>query len=129
MDSAEFARLRKWLGKTQEAMSQLLGVSVRAIHSYEQGWRSVPVHVERQVLFLVARKLRGNRKQKPCWTVLSCSRETRHACPAWEYRIGDMCWFIAGPHCKGVVQICWEEKMALCRECEMLSPILEPEKS
>ncbi len=126
MDSAEFVRLRGWLGKTQEAMSQLLGISVRAVHSYEQGWRSVPPHVERQVLFLVSRKMYGTRKQSPCWKVLSCDREIRKSCPAWEYRIGDLCWFISGTNCKGAVQICWEEKMELCRECVMMRPLLEP---
>ncbi|MBW1725430.1 MAG: helix-turn-helix transcriptional regulator, partial [Deltaproteobacteria bacterium] len=49
MDRKEFRYFRKKLGKTQLQMAQLLGVSLKAVHSYEQGWRSVPSYVERQV--------------------------------------------------------------------------------
>ncbi|MFW6216346.1 MAG: helix-turn-helix domain-containing protein [Desulfohalobiaceae bacterium] len=57
MDNQEFSLLRSRLGKTQKQLAQLLlGTSIKAVHSYEQGWRSVPVHVERQMLFLVTRK-------------------------------------------------------------------------
>ena len=52
MDSKEFHSLRQKLQKTQKQMSQLLGTSLKAVQSFEQGWRKVPVHVERQVLFL-----------------------------------------------------------------------------
>ena len=45
LDKTEFAFYRKQLGKTQREMGQLLGTSIKAIHSYEQGWRNVPVHV------------------------------------------------------------------------------------
>jgi len=123
----EFARLRSRLEKTQEELSRLLGVSVRAVHSYEQGWRSVPVHVERQLLFLVARALAGKRSRKPCWTVTDCPTSVRNECPAWEFRTGDLCWFISGTHCQGKVQVNWREKMELCRSCEMLRPLLEPD--
>jgi transcriptional regulator with XRE-family HTH domain len=55
MDSQEFKRLRKKLGKNQRQMAQLLAVSLKAVHSYEQGWRTVPPAVARQVYFLVSR--------------------------------------------------------------------------
>jgi DNA-binding XRE family transcriptional regulator len=42
MDSKEFIYFRKKLNKTQKQMAQLLGTSIKAIHSYEQGWRTVP---------------------------------------------------------------------------------------
>jgi hypothetical protein len=50
-------------------MSQLLGLSVKAIYSYEQGWRSIPAHVERQVFFLLSRKKRRQELPKSCWVV------------------------------------------------------------
>jgi DNA-binding XRE family transcriptional regulator len=56
VEKEEFVEARTRLDKTQKEMSQLLGVSVKAIYSYEQGWRSVPTHVERQVFFLLSRK-------------------------------------------------------------------------
>jgi DNA-binding XRE family transcriptional regulator len=41
MENSEFKEFRAKLGKTQAQMAQLLGVSLKAVHSYEQGWRSV----------------------------------------------------------------------------------------
>ena len=37
-------------------MAQILGSSLKAVQSFEQGWRKIPVHVERQMLFLLAMK-------------------------------------------------------------------------
>jgi predicted transcriptional regulator len=51
VEKEEFVAARTRLDKTQKEMSQLLGVSVKAIYSYEQGWRSIPTHVERQMFF------------------------------------------------------------------------------
>jgi len=56
MDDKEFARFRKKLGKTQKQIAQLLGVSIKAVHSYEQGWRNIPAHAETQMLFLISKK-------------------------------------------------------------------------
>ena len=53
MEKEEFVVARTKLDKTQKEMSQLLGVSVKAIYSYEQGWRSIPTHVERQAFFAI----------------------------------------------------------------------------
>ena len=47
MDDKEFLRARKILEKTQKELAELLGSSIKAVHSYEQGWRTVPAHVER----------------------------------------------------------------------------------
>jgi DNA-binding XRE family transcriptional regulator len=40
VERKEFAGFRKMMKKTQREMEQLLGVSIKAIHSYEQGWRN-----------------------------------------------------------------------------------------
>ncbi|MCX5879496.1 MAG: transcriptional regulator, partial [Deltaproteobacteria bacterium] len=57
MRNSEFSRIRGYLGKTQNELAQLLGTSLKAIQSFEQGWRRIPVHAERQVLFLLAHHL------------------------------------------------------------------------
>ena len=41
-------------GKTQNQLARLLGTSFKAIQSFEQGWRNVPAHTERQLLLLLA---------------------------------------------------------------------------
>ena len=42
MDIKEFKSFRIRMNKTQNQMSQLLGVSVKAVQGYEQGWRNIP---------------------------------------------------------------------------------------
>ena len=123
MDKEEFKRVRKKLGKTQRQMAQLLGVSLKAIHSYEQGWRSVPAHVERQIFFLVSRLKKNIHNRTPCWDRKACPPEKKEQCPAWEFQAGDLCWFISGTICDGNVHKNWKEKMKLCRSCEILKSI------
>lgn len=102
-------------------MAQLLGTSIKAIHSYEQGWRTIPPHVERQMYFLISRSNRQKNKQVPCWNVLGCPDERREKCPAWEFHAGDLCWFINGTICEGRVHKTWKEKMKNCRSCRVLT--------
>jgi DNA-binding XRE family transcriptional regulator len=117
MDACEFTEIRKKLNKTQKEMAQLLGVSVKAVHSYEQGWRSIPDHVARQIYFLISK--RGD-DGKECWTVLDCPDERKEKCPAFEFKAGKLCWFINGTLCSGKVHKTWEEKMKVCKQCNVL---------
>lgn len=119
MERDEFSNIRHQLGKTQSQMAELLGTSLKAVQSFEQGWRNISVHIERQVLFLFAMKSAQNRKQEPCWVVEGCLMETRKNCPAWEFQSGHLCWFINGTICHGYVQSCWREKMEVCRKCRV----------
>ncbi|MCF8031167.1 MAG: helix-turn-helix domain-containing protein [Desulfohalobiaceae bacterium] len=124
MENQEFATFRKRLGKTQKQLAQLLGTSVKAVHSYEQGWRSIPQHVERQLLFLVTRKSGMQKELQPCWEVMNCPPEQVEDCPAWEFQVGTLCWFINGTICNGYVHSDWKEKMKVCRTCRMLISML-----
>ena len=119
MESSEFASLRKSMNKTQKQIAQLLGTSLKAIHSYEQGWRKIPAHAERQILFLTAMKCRGKNSRKACWSLKKCPPEHREKCPAWEYRAGDLCWFINGTICDGDTHKDWSSKMEVCRSCSV----------
>ena len=56
MDYQRVPDLPPEIGKTQKQLSELLGTSLKAIQSFEQGWRKVPVHIERQMLFLLTLK-------------------------------------------------------------------------
>ena len=119
MLAEEFVRIRKILGKTQKQLSELLGTSLKAIHSYEQGWRNVPWYVERQLLFLLSRKSGQYKSAKTCWKVRNCPDEQRERCPAWEFDAGKLCWFINGTICTGRPQKNWQEKIEICRRCEV----------
>ena len=72
MDSVEFSLFRKKLQKTQKELAQLLGTSLKAIHSYEQAWRTIPPHVERQLFYLVLKK-RG------LWTIKKTAGPSKNA--------------------------------------------------
>jgi len=124
MDSEEFKYFRKKLNRTQKQIAELLGISLKAIHSYEQGWRNVPAPVERQVFFLVSRLEENRKSRKPCWLIKKCSTEQKKKCPAWEFKAGKLCWFINGTVCEGQVHNNWEEKMKICRSCEVLRSML-----
>ena len=124
MTKEEFSEIRRKLGKTQAQMSHLLGTSIKAIQSFEQGLRRVPVYAERQILFLFAMAMSRNRKQKNCWEEKKCPLEDRQICPAWEYQLGHLCWFINGTICDGLVHESWKEKMELCKKCKVFQDIL-----
>jgi DNA-binding XRE family transcriptional regulator len=119
MKKNEFSTLRRVLEKTQSQMAQLLGVSSKAIQSFEQGWRNIPAHVERQALFLLALKTRTRGRIIPCWEVRHCSLQMRETCPAWELKVGHLCWFINGTICQGKSRSSWSKKMILCKKCKV----------
>ncbi len=119
MDNKEFGYIRQKMQKTQKEMAELLGASRKAVESYEQGWRNIPVSVERHVLFLLAIKMGAYERSAPCWKISRCTPEMKGACPAWEYKSGHLCWFINGTICQGKRQKSWKQKIALCRKCKV----------
>ena len=124
MERTEFKKLRAKLKKTQAQMAQPLGVSLKAVHSYEQGWRKVPAAVERQMYFLAVKQSTKTGKVKACWQIKNCSPEQKTKCPAWEFGAGELCWFINGTICDGTAQKDWKEKMKICRTCEVFEPLI-----
>jgi hypothetical protein len=107
-------------------MAEILGTSVKAVQSFEQGWRKVPVHIERQALFLMSNQKGVARKSRPCWVIRGCSSENRESCPAWEFNLGHLCWFVNGTICRGKTQGSWPQKMKVCRSCEVFSQVMKP---
>jgi|GEM_PF-1358090 len=130
MDSIEFKAIRGQLAKTQKQMSQILGTSIKAIHSYEQGWRTIPHHVERQLLFILTKhNLKVGEATANCWDINSCPVERRNSCPAWEFHSGEMCWFINGTICSGKVEKNWQEKIKNCRCCAVFHKCFDNKSS
>jgi hypothetical protein len=127
MDHREFHFFRQKFEKTQKEMSQLLGTSLKAVQSFEQGWRKVPVHVERQLLFLSAMRRGKTRKVRPCWEIRKCLPDLRKACPAYQFQSGNLCWFINGTLCRGYAQGSWAKKMKICRNCDVFAIALGPD--
>ena len=124
MNSEEFIEYRKKLNKTQKQIAELLGTSVKAVHSYEQGWRNIPAHVERQLYFLLAHTRPGYEGRRQCWVIKKCPTERKKNCPAWEFDSGKFCWFINGTICECQAKKTWEDKMEICRECEVFKSFI-----
>ena len=118
MENREFTSLRQKLEKTQRQMSELLGTSLKAIQSFEQGWRKVPVSAERQLLLLLSLKKSSNKKSYQCWEVIQCPPEWRRNCAAWEFQTGHLCWFINGTFCQGQTHESWKKKNEICQQCK-----------
>lgn len=126
MKSNKFKDIRARLNKTQKELAQLLGVSIKAIHSYEQEWRKIPHHVERQLLFLLSRVIQDNHTPpEHCWDIRGCPDKKLKTCPAWEFKSGDLCWFINGTKCSGKTHDSWEDKMKECKNCEVFNRFFE----
>lgn len=119
MDKSEFSQARRYLGKTQVELADLLCVSPKAVQSFEQGWRKIPASAERQLLFLLSLKRTKNAEGSPCWETRHCSVDQREKCVAREFDAGYFCWFISGTKCEGKRHTNWKEKIQLCRQCEV----------
>ena len=125
MTPGEFAGFRKKIGKSQRDMARLLGLSIKAVHSYEQGWRKIPGSVERQIFFLYSNHRDTSRSPIICWLAKNCPPDQKLHCPAWEFRCGHLCWFVSGTFCLGSAQKNWRDKIKICRTCEVFRPIFE----
>jgi hypothetical protein len=126
MEKKEFSLIRSYLRKTQNQLAQLLGSSPKAIQSFEQGWRNIPPHCERQLLFLLVLKNSGKKRGDCCWIVRNCPLSVKEKCPAWEFQAGTLCWFINGTICHGKIQGSWQRKMKTCRKCEVFRSSFDP---
>ena len=124
MNQTDFKNLRLKLNRTQRQLAHLLGTSLKAVQSYEQGWRVIPTYVERQMFFLVSRMKEHRDTHKPCWVIKKCPSEIKKHCPAWEFQAGKFCWLISGTTCDGNVHKDWEEKMTCCRACQIIKLLL-----
>ena len=124
MDSKEFAQIRSALGKTQGQMAKLLCISNKAIQSFEQGWRKIPSHTEREILALLALKRGVHTPTKPCWEIKNCPDEWRVNCLVWEFQAKHFCWFFNGTFCQGKTHEKWADKIKICRQCEIFQGMM-----
>jgi len=118
----EFSLARKKLGKTQKKLSELLGMSLKTIHSYEQGWRTIPAHIERHMYFLLINQRGRKDNLKPCWEQKNCTIKDK--CPAWEFQSGHLCWFLSGTLCDCTLDTTHKEKLEICKKCTIFTNLL-----
>lgn len=121
------ADVRQEMGLTQRELAAFLGCSLRAVQSYEQGWRRQPDHLTRTaVLLLIAhRRGRSRRACRPCWQLTNCPERTRQHCLAFFSGEGELCWMLTGTYCRGRRQRSWRSKWQMCRLCKVLARLLK----
>ena len=120
---ADLKGTRLLLKKSQSEMAELLGVSVRAVQSYEQGWRKTPLKIQQisaLLLYLNWRKHGG--RPRVCWRVRKCSPAQRATCSAFQYKAGDLCWLLTGSSCSEDAPKTAETKLAQCAQCDVVRP-------
>ncbi len=115
--------IRSMMGKSQSQMARLLGVSTRAVQSYEQGWRGAPPAIQKQAMLLLYLHRRSDAgPARPCWEVCGCSEQERRDCPAYLLEEGQLCWLATGNRLPGMKgRPTWEAKAARCQECPAMS--------
>lgn len=117
--SETIKNIRKKVGMTQSALSKALGVSIRAIQSYEQGWRDVPTHIMVQLLVLAAAYYPKS-DRKACWEIMGCTQDSMEKCPCCRTD-GKLCWLVTGRQsapCNNANDI------SACLKCPVVQEIL-----
>lgn len=123
MTKEEFHWARKKIAKTQKELASLLAVSIKTIHSYEQGWRTIPLHIERHLYFLVINQRGKKCEHQPCWEIQNCTQKGK--CPAWEFQSGHLCWFLNGTLCDCAKDFTQKDKLEICKTCDIFRNLLQ----
>jgi DNA-binding XRE family transcriptional regulator len=116
-------RIRKQMGRTQAELGTALSVSTKAVESYEQGWRQVPVRVMIQLLVLLAIHRRHPIDDLPCWKIRRCSRDARDRCPSYTIGDGHFCWFVGAGSCRPARD---NNHVLPCMGCPVIRRLLKP---
>lgn len=120
MERGEFRQIRMMLGKSQRELSGLLGISLKSVESYEQGWRNIPSNIERMTYFLLFKSNPdAYAEERPCWETKSCDEKVRNECISYVAREGQYCWFFTGGLCSSAKASGKGERF--CYGCEVFS--------
>lgn len=126
MENLDLKSIRESLGLTQAEFATMLGYSVRAIQSCEQGWRKPSPALEKMALLMYVAHQQGDAFEgQYCWEAVQCSPLVREGCVAYTTRQGHLCWFLTGNvACARTRLRSWDEKKAICLECPFFQQML-----
>jgi len=117
-------QVRGILERTQAELATALGVSERAVQSYEQGWRSVPVRVMIQLLVLLALYRKQTMDDMACWKIRKCTLEQREQCAGFTVGRGQFCWFIGSHKCRPAAEVD-PRNLLPCMSCPVVQRLLQ----
>ncbi len=112
---------------TQAEVARALGVSKKAVESYEQGWREIPERTLKLLLtFVVMKRAGGNDglSRSPCWEVMNCPASVRETCMCGRVGDGRLCWLLSQSDCRRQREHIGSPTMA-CVSCPVLRPYLD----
>lgn len=117
--------VRARLGLSQSELGSVLGVSSRAVQSYEQGWRALPRPVATQLMTVLA--IHGDHPDHftPCWKITGCPEETRSRCTSFKISKGRFCWLMAGTACGGSKAAGQTKGTSPCVGCVVVRSLLD----
>lgn len=121
--------IRAILGRTQKEMAVALGISEKAVQSYEQGWRNVPVRTMIQLLVLLALYRRQTMDDIPCWEIRKCDSQVRESCASFQVGRGQFCWFIGIPSCRPPTPLEPTNSVLHCMGCPVVQRLFSRNRS
>jgi len=120
--------IRQELGTTQAELAQLVGFSLRAIQSCEEGWRHPGPALETLVLLLlIAHRNGGGMRTFRCWEIKDCPEDRCRQCITFRTGQGHLCWFLSGTLCGNQRDRDWEQKRTNCIKCKLFLMMLGEE--
>jgi len=124
--AAKVKHIRGVLGCTQLELARALGMSAKAVQSYEQAWRQVPTRVMIQLLVLLALHRKREMDDVPCWVIRNCPPEDRDKCASFTIGWGQFCWFIGSRECRP--ETGGDDDALPCMGCEVVQRLLRGPK-
>jgi len=122
--AATVKHIRGILGRTQAELATALGVSAKAVQSYEQKWRDVPVRAMIQLIVLLALYRKHTMDDVPCWEIRKCAAAQRERCASFTVGRGQFCWFIGSKECRPVPDG-KEAGILPCMKCPVIQRLLK----
>ncbi|MFO1522672.1 MAG: hypothetical protein U1F77_10655 [Kiritimatiellia bacterium] len=95
-----FHCLREAMGWTRQETASILGLSRKAVESYELAWRKVPDRVWKQALTVAAIQRKYPLGTQPCWELTHCRDEVRESCLCRKLTDGRFCWMTVTKCCR-----------------------------
>jgi DNA-binding XRE family transcriptional regulator len=125
-DMATWLRtVRGVLGLSQAKFARLLGVSARAIQSYEQGWRNMPRPLVAHVMTVLAIYCDHPAQSPSCWSLTGCPEEARSRCTAFTLGRGHFCWLLTGTTCGKSEKTACASGSQPCIGCVVIKKMLD----